>query len=177
MTRARVIAAMAGIITVLLLQATLIAPLFVPWPVSLPAVVVGAVALVDGPATGMSFGFAAGLTADLGSHHPAGVLAMTWLGVGLLCGTVADRHSLRRDALVVGVACGLAAAVGSLLLALVRSSGGSVHDALVYCAPAGLADAALAFTVVAGVGRMLHADSLRAPHPVYTELVLGPGRG
>jgi rod shape-determining protein MreD len=176
MTRARVAAAMAGIITVLLLQATLIAPLFVPWPVSLPAVVVAAVALVDGPATGMSFGFAAGLTADLGSHHPAGVLAMTWLGVGLLCGAVADRHSLRRDAVVVGVVCGLATGVGGLLLALVRS-GGSVHDALLYSAPAGLADAALAFAVVAGVRRMLHAESLRAPHPVYTELVLGPSRG
>jgi cell shape-determining protein MreD len=177
MTRARVAAAMAGIITVLLLQATLIAPLFVPWPVSLPAVLVAAVALVDGPATGMSFGFAAGLTADLGSHHPAGVLAMTWLGVGLLCGTVADRRSLRRDAVAVGLAGGLAAAFGGLLLALVRSSGSSVHDALLYSAPAALGDAALAFAVVAVVRRMLEADSLRAPHPVYTELVLGPSRG
>ena len=31
----------------------------------------------------MSFGFAAGLVADLGSAHPAGVLALCWLGVGV----------------------------------------------------------------------------------------------
>jgi rod shape-determining protein MreD len=177
MTRSRVAAAAAGIVTALLLQATLVGPVTAPFPVSLPAVLVAAIALVDGPATGMSFGFAAGLTADLGSHHPAGVLALTWLGIGLLCGTVADRRSLGRDAVTAGLACGLAAAVAALLLVVVRSGGGSVRDAVAYAGPAMIGDIVLALAVVAVVRRMLHTDSLRAPHPVYTELALGSGRG
>jgi rod shape-determining protein MreD len=167
---------MAGILTALLLQATLIAPVTAPYPVSLPAVLVAAVALMDGPATGMSFGFAAGLTADLGSRHPAGVLALVWLGVGLVCGLVADRRSVWRDALTAGVVCGPAAAVAGLLLQLVRS-GGSVRDTLVYLVPSTGGDIVLALLVVAVVRRMLDADSLRAPQPVYTELAVGSRRG
>jgi cell shape-determining protein MreD len=176
MTRARVVAAMAGILTALLLQGALIAPVSAPFPVSLPAVLVAAVALVDGPATGMSFGFAAGLMADLGSQHPAGVLALCWLGVGLVCGLVADRRSLRRDAVSAGLVCGLASAVATLLLVLVRSAG-SIVDAFTYAMPAALGDVLVALIIVAVVRRMLHSDSLRAPHPVFTELALGPRRG
>lgn len=176
MTRARVAAAMAGILTALLLQATLVAPVSAPFAVSLPAVLVAAVALVDGPATGMSFGFAAGLVADLGSRHPAGVLALSWLGVGLLCGTLADRRSLRRDALTAGVVCGLASSAATLLLALVHA-GGTVWDAVRDVVPAGIGDALLALVLVGLVRRMLHTDSLRAPHSVLTELAMGPRRG
>jgi rod shape-determining protein MreD len=176
MTRARVAAAMAGIVTALLVQATLVAPVSAPLPLSLPAVLVAAVALVDGPATGLSFGFATGLVADLGSQHPAGVLALCWMGVGLLCGAAADRRSLRRDALTAGVVCGLAAGVATLLLALVRSRA-SAADAIAYTLPAMLGDALLALVVLAIVRRMLRADSLRAPHPVYTELAVGARRG
>jgi cell shape-determining protein MreD len=176
MTRARVAAAMAGILTSLLLQATLVAPVTAPYPISLPAVLVAAVALRDGPAAGMSFGFAAGLTADLGSHHPAGVLALVWLGIGLLCGLVADRHTLRRDAVTAGAVCGLASGVAALLLQLVRS-GGSARDALAYTVPSVAGDIVLAFVVIALVRRMLAADSLRAPQPVYTELAVGQRRG
>jgi rod shape-determining protein MreD len=175
-TRARLIAAITAIITALLFQATLVAPGTAPYPVSLPAVLVAAVALIDGPATGMSMGFATGLLADLGSTHPAGVLALCWLGVGLACGTLADRRRLRQDALVAGVVCGLASAVATLLLDLVNSAG-SLHDAVVYTLPVIIGDAVLALGVIALTRRMLHSDSLRAPHPVYTELVLGPRRG
>lgn len=176
MTRARVAVAAAGILTSLLLQATLIAPLAGSVPISLPAVLVAAVALVDGPATGMSFGFAAGLTADLGSSHPAGVLALCWLGIGLACGAVAERRSGRRDAVNAGIVSGVAGAAAVLLLALVHSSG-SAHDAVVYTVPAIVGDILLALVVVAVVRRMLATDALRAPHPVYTELALGPRRG
>jgi cell shape-determining protein MreD len=176
MKRARLAAALAAIITALLLQAALVAPVSAPFPVSLPAVLVAAIALVDGPATGMSFGFAAGLTADLGSQHPAGILALCWLGVGLVCGTVADRHSVRRDAVTAGVVCGLASAVATVLLVVVRSAG-SVQDAVTYTVPAIIGDALLGLVVVAVTRRMLRSDSLRAPHPVYTELVLGSRRG
>ena len=98
MTRSRIAAALAGILTVLLLQATLVAPVCTPFAVSLPAVLVAAVALVDGPATGISFGFAAGLMADLGSRHPAGVLALCWLGVGLRARPDQSRVRRRRPA-------------------------------------------------------------------------------
>ena len=176
MTRARIAAAAAGILTALLLQATLVAPLCAPLPVSLPAVLVAAVAFMDGPATGMSFGFTAGLVADLGSQHPAGVLALCWLGVGLLCGTIADRHSLRHDAVIAGVVAGLAGALAEVFLLVVRS-GGTLHDVVVYTAPAAGVNVLLAVGVVALVRRMLGSDTLRAPHPVFTDLAIGARRG
>ena len=176
MTRARIVAAAAGSITALLVQATLVGPVTAPLAVSLPALVVAAVALVDGPATGMSFGFAVGLAADLGSRHPAGVLALCWLGVGLVCGLVADRRSLRRDALTVGVVCGPAGSVATLFLA-VTGRGGTAHDAVYQLLPTTLVAAVIALAVVPLVGRMLRSEQLRAPHPVYTELALGGRRG
>jgi hypothetical protein len=175
-SRARLVAAIAGLLTVLLVQATLVAPVMTPWAVSLPAVLVAAVALVDGPATGMSFGFATGLVADLGSRHPAGVLALCWLGVGLVCGMLADRHSVRRDALIAGVVCALAAAVAILLLTVLHR-GGSVGTAFSALVPTAVGDALLGLGVVPLVRRMLRSDSLRAPHPVYTELLVGQRHG
>jgi rod shape-determining protein MreD len=176
MRRARITAALAGMLTALLLQATLVAPATAPWLVSLPAVLVAAVALVDGPAAGMSFGFAIGLFADLGSQHPAGVLALCWLGVGLVCGLVADRRSLRRDAVAAGAVCGVASVVAAVLLAVVNSAA-SVSDSLRYLVPTAVGDALLAMLVIGIVRRMLHTDSLRAPHPVFTELAVGTRRG
>lgn len=172
MTRARVAVAVAAAITALLLQATVVAPATFPWAVSLPAVLVAAVALTDGPATGMSFGFATGLLADLGSHHPAGVLALCWLGVGLVAGSLADPRSVRRDAVVVGVVAGLGASASTLLLAVVHS-GGSLHDAVVHLPAVALGDAVLALGAVPLVRRVLRAETLRRPAPVYTELLVG----
>ena len=172
MTRSRIAAALAGILTVLLLQATLVAPVCTPFAVSLPAVLVAAVALVDGPATGISFGFAAGLMADLGSRHPAGVLALCWLGVGLVCGAISNRRSVRRDALTVGIVCGLAGSAATLLLTLMHR-GGTFWTAARDLLPTTVISAVLALGVVALVRRMLHSDTLRAPHAVHTELVLG----
>lgn len=176
MRRARLVAATAAMLTALLLQATVIGPATDPWPVSLPAVLVAAVGLVEGPATGMSLGFATGLLADLGSQHPAGVLALCWLGVGLACGLLADRHRLRRDALTVGVVCGLAAVAAAALLALVRTAT-SVSGALLYLIPTVAVDAVLAAAVLAVARRMLRTEWLRAPRPVYRELTVGGSRG
>lgn len=176
MNRARLIAALTGMITALLLQAALVAPVTAPWPVSLAVVLVAAVGLVDGPAAGMSFGFATGLLADLGSNHPAGVLALCWLGVGMLCGMVADRRSLRRDALTAGLVCAAGTFAATIVLAVTRS-GANATDAVVYAVPTAIGDALLAFVVLALVRRMLRTESLRAPHPVYTELVVAGRRG
>ena len=165
MTATRVAAAVAALITALLLQATVVAPATYPWPVSLPAVLVAAVALVDGPGTGMSLGFAAGLIADLGSHHPAGVLALCWLAVGVVCGTMSVLRSVRRDALLAGVVCAAASAVTIVLLDL---GNGSVDliAAVRYLAPTALVDTALALVLVPVVRAALCTEALRSRAPL-----------
>jgi rod shape-determining protein MreD len=176
MSRPRLVASLTGMITALLLQAALVAPVTAPWPVSLPAVLVAAVALVDGPAAGMSFGFATGLLADLGSNHPAGVLALCWLGIGLLCGLVADRRSLRRDAVTAGLVCAAGASAATIVLAVTRS-GVNAQDAILHALPTTIGDALLACAVLAVVRPMLRTESLRAPHPLYTDVVIAGRRG
>ncbi len=89
MTPRRVIAAAAAVITVLVLQAVVVSPVAGMVMVSLPAVLVAALAVEAGPSAGMSVGFAAGLLADLSSRHPAGVLALAWLLLGAGCGMFA----------------------------------------------------------------------------------------
>lgn len=175
MNRARLVAAMAAILTALLLQATVVGPVALPWVVSLPAVLVAAVALTDGVAAGMSFGFAAGLVADLGSHHAAGILALSWLALGLGCGRISGRHRLRRDVVVAAGAAALSTAVAALLVVVTAVTGDVVGIAGMLF-PTFLGDLLLALLVVPLVRRMLGSDSLRAPHPVYTELALGPQR-
>jgi hypothetical protein len=176
MTPPRIAAAAAGIVTALLLQATLVGPVCAPLSVSLPAVLVAAVALTDGPATGMSFGFVAGLAADLGSRHPAGILALCWLGVGVACGTVADRHTLRHDAVTAGVVSGVAGVVAGFALVVV-GEGGTLREVMVHAAPSVAVDVVLAVVVVALVRRMLRTDALRAPQPVFTDLRASVRRG
>jgi len=110
-------------ITALLLQATLVGPLTLPVPVSIAAVLVAAVALVDGPATGMSFGFSLGLIADLGSRHPAGVLALSWLALGLLAGSASARRSVRGDAAIAGILCAVSSTAAAMLLIVVHADG------------------------------------------------------
>jgi hypothetical protein len=176
MTRARIAAAAAGILTALLLQATVVGPALAPWPVSLPAVLVGAVALVDGPATGMSFGFATGLFADLGSRHPAGILALCWLGIGLAAGTVAVRGGRLRDVLTAGGLAGLATAAAGVALVVVHQ-GGTLAQVATGLLPSLAADLVLAAVLMPVVGRVLRAETLRAPHPVLTDLTIGSRRG
>jgi cell shape-determining protein MreD len=162
MTPRRAAAALAGIVTALVLQATLVAPVSAPLPVSLPAVIVAAVALVSGPGTGLCLGFVAGLLADLGSDHPAGVLAACWLAIGISCGIAADVVPRgRRAALAAGAIAGVWTVVAELVLTGLGRSGqtllGSVRDGL----PAALADMLLAWAVLPIVTAMLRSDVLR----------------
>ena len=171
MNRARIAAAIAALLTALLLQATLVGPLTLPVPASLPALLVAAIALVDGPGAGLAFGFAAGLVADLGSDHPAGILALCWMGIGLVCGCWSAPNSpSRRDAAIAAGVCGLASVVVTVLLAMTGADGATLADALRFALPATLLDALLALAVVPVVRRFLHSDRLRLPRPV---LVLG----
>lgn len=166
MTRLRVAAAIASMLTALLLQATLVTPLTMPAAASLPAVLVAAVALADGSAAGMSFGFAMGLVTDLGSRHPAGVLALCWLGLGLAAGSVAARRSVRIDAVMAAVLCSLAALASSTLLIVVHSDGVTLSQTMRTLVPTALVDALLALPVVALVRAALRNDALAPAQPV-----------
>jgi hypothetical protein len=88
MTIVRCVAGLAAVVSAMLVQATLVGPLTYPVPVSLPLLVVVGVAVLSGPSTGIALGFGAGLLADLTSHHPIGLLAVTWLGAGIVAGIV-----------------------------------------------------------------------------------------
>jgi rod shape-determining protein MreD len=173
----RFAAALAAMLTALLLQAALVAPLTMSVPVSLPAVVVAAVALTDGPATGMSFGFTVGLFADLGSSHPAGVLALSWLGLGVVCGLAADRRTVRGDAAVAALCCALAVVFATVLLAAVHAGGATGWPALRAAVPAGLGDALLALAVVRLVRAFLHTEALRARRAFGADVGARSARG
>ncbi len=174
MTRARVVAAIAALLTALVLQAALVGPLADTIPVCLPAVLVAAIAVVDGPGAGLAFGFAAGLITDLGSEHPAGVLALSWLAVGLVCGRLnAPNARVRHDVVVVALVCGLASVASTSLLAAIGADGAAAADAVRYAIPATLFDGLLALAVVPLARVLLRTDRLRAPRPV---LVLGDSR-
>jgi rod shape-determining protein MreD len=175
-TRLRVVAALAAMLSALVVQAGLVGPVTVPLPVSLPAILVAAVALADGPGAGMSFGFAAGLLADLGSRHPAGVLALVWLGLGRAAGQLAGRRSVRADAAAVAVLCAAAVLAGGVLLTVLHADGATLAVTLRGVVPAGLIDAVLALVVVPLVRRFLAASVLRPPAGL-SEIVLGGTRG
>ena len=173
MTRVRVAAALAAMLTALLLQATLVTPLTMPAAASLPAVLVAAVALTEGAATGMSFGFALGLVADLGSRHPAGALALCWLGLGLAAGTLSARRSVRLDAVMAAVLCTIAALASSIVLILVGADGVTLAETLRTIVPTALVDAVLALGVVAVTRAVLRNDALAPAQPVPDLVVAG----
>ena len=172
MNRLRLLLAATSALTALLLQATLIAPLSQPIAISLPAVLVACVAMVDGAGTGLAFGFVVGLLSDLGSAHPAGVLALAWMCVGLFCGTIAAQQSTWRDAVAAGFACGLATLGATLLLVVIGSGGATAFGALVDVVPAAIGDAFVAIVLVPITRAFLRSERLRAPHSVFTELAV-----
>ena len=88
MTIVRCAAGLAAVVSAMLVQATVIGPLVYPVPVSVPLLVVVGVAVLSGPGTGIALGFGAGLLADLTSHHPVGLLALTWMGAGIVAGVI-----------------------------------------------------------------------------------------
>lgn len=170
MTVSRLAAAVASLITVLLLQASLIGPLTFPVPVSLPALLVIVVALYAGPGVGMGLGFATGLLADLGSDHPAGVQALCWMAAGLLAGMVGGLATERgyRTRGVAAMAAVLGAAtscVVALVLAVLGSHAATAGLAARAVIPVGLTDALLGLVLVPIVRRMLRAQGVRAVRP------------
>jgi rod shape-determining protein MreD len=164
MTARRVMACIAAIATVSILQAMLIAPWTAPLAVSLPAVFVAAVGIEAGASAGLAVGFTAGLLADLGSRHPAGILALTWLLLGVFCGLLANSRRRRlTSALLVAVTAGLASFVVVVVLGLFGTPSNSLAGDLGLAAPTVLGDAVLALVVVAPLRAALRALRVRLP--------------
>jgi cell shape-determining protein MreD len=165
-TPARLATALAAILTALLLQATLVSPAAITAQLSLPAVLVAAVALESGPGTGMSLGFATGLTADLASAHAAGVFALCWLAVGVGCGVLADaRRRVLAQATIAAAACAVAGAAATLILAVIGDPGGTAGDAVRGLLPALLGDFVLALLIIPITRRFLRSAVLHLPAP------------
>jgi hypothetical protein len=173
----RIAAAAAAIVTALLLQGSLLAPLVAPVPVSVPAVLVAAVALIDGPGVGMALGFTAGLIADLSSRHAAGVLCLAWMAVGLSCGLfevpqvkrglaglppAPMRHLVARGIAAAAVACTLATLAAQLFLAAVGQDGATLADSFAHLIPTFAGDAVLALLLVPLARFMLTHGQLRS---------------
>ncbi|MHA3704669.1 rod shape-determining protein MreD [Jatrophihabitans sp. YIM 134969] len=162
MTGTRVAAAIAAVLTALLLQATVVGPLTMPAAVSLPALLVTIVALRSGPSTGMTFGFVTGFVADLASDHPAGVLALVWTLLGVAAGLVrrGSTDAWRRTSVVAAVLATLASVAAGVLLTVFGEPGAATLA--VQWAPVTL----LVQLVLAGllspvVTAFLHARALR----------------
>jgi rod shape-determining protein MreD len=170
-TVSRIAMAAASVITVLLLQATLIGPLTFPVPVSLPVLVVVVVGIHAGPGVGLGLGFATGLLADLGSDHPAGVLALCWMASGSVAGIVGGLATERGYATrgVAGMAAVLGAASSwlvAMMLAILGSHAASAWLAFRDVIPVGLVEALLGLIVVPVVRAMLRSQGIRTPRPV-----------
>jgi len=107
----------AAIVLALALQTTVLSRLPLPGnQPSLLLVLVVAAALAGGVPAGVGVGFTTGLAADLLSSHPAGLLALVFLLVGLLVGRIEapSERSVVWPIVVMAVA-----AVGSFLCYLV----------------------------------------------------------
>lgn len=107
--------AVLAVLTAVLLQGVVLAPLPLPGAgrPDLVLVVVVAFALAQGPAVGMAVGFGAGLLLDLLGDHPAGLLALVLCLVGYGCGVVADEADRSTLApLLIVAAAAVAATVG-----------------------------------------------------------------
>jgi cell shape-determining protein MreD len=170
----RIALACASLISALLLQATLIAPLTFPVPVSLPALLVVVVGLYAGPGIGVGFGFATGLIADLGSDHPAGVLALCWLGGGLVAGRIGGLVTSRGSSVRIAAATAavLATATGltvSVILAVLGDGRAGPLQTLGWLVPVGLTDALLALLLVPLVRSTLRVHLIR---PGRAEVIL-----
>lgn len=163
MTPTRAAAAVAALITALLLQATIVGPLSLPSSATLPGLLVAVVAVRSGPATGMTFGFVTGLVADLASNHPAGVLALTWTLLGVvagLVGTVPGHETRRRAAGAAAVTTTLATVVAGVLLTAAGQAGQGTQ-ALRWSPATLLVELLLAFFLVPVVSAFLRARALR----------------
>lgn len=160
----RAFAAALLVLTAVLLQVTAFNRIPLPraHPQLLVAVVVS-VALVEGPLTGASVGFAAGLVADLLSEHALGQVALVLALVGYGCGLLRGEEDRSVGVPILAIAVATAGAVlANAGLGLVLGSPGLAAAPLGISAAAGALYAALlapfVFPVVRGLFRRLDVE-------------------
>jgi rod shape-determining protein MreD len=115
-TTRRFLLGAATVLTALLLQTTVVSRL--PLPGAAPdllLVLVVAYALAEGPLSGMTTGFIAGVLADSLADHALGRLALAYAVVGYLTGMIDDDNE--RSTLIPFLAVGLGALGGVLIFA------------------------------------------------------------
>lgn len=154
MSTPRALLAAVLVVSAVLLQTTLVAPLHLPYGrPDLVLVVVVAVALAGGPTAGMAAGFGGGLLADLLSDHPAGLLALLLCVVGFATGLLPNEMRRR---ILTGLGAVAGAAVAATLgyaglLGIIGSPRLDWHVVASYLPGSAAYDALLALIVVPAV--------------------------
>lgn len=167
MTPTRFLLGAATVLTALLLQTTVVTRLPLPGvEPDLLLVLVVAFALAEGPLSGMTTGFVAGLLADLLSTHELGRLALAYALAGYVAGMLrddADRSALMPFAAVaLGGATGLLAfAAEGVLLGDTRITWGATALGLVSSVPYDVVLTPFVVPVLGALVRRLDVDPLR----------------
>lgn len=167
MTAQRFLLGAASVLTVLLLQLTVIGRL--PLPGAAPdllLVLVVAFALAEGPSSGMITGFVAGLMADALSTHEIGRLALAYALAGYVTGLLQDdteRSTIQPfGAVLLGALTSLGAfAATGILLADEHVTWYSVSRAAVSSVPYDVILTPFVVPLVSGLVRRLDVDPLR----------------
>ena len=167
MTFQRFLLGAASVLTALLLQLTVVARLPLPGVApDLLLVLVVAFALTEGPMSGMTTGFIAGLLADALSVHEMGRLALAYAVAGYFAGLLQD-DTERSTLLPFGaVLLGALAALGAfsfegILLADRHISLYSVLRTAISSVPYDVVLTPFVVPVVSGLVRRLDVDPLR----------------
>lgn len=167
MTPTRFLLGAATVLTALLLQTTVVTRLPLPGvEPDLLLVLVVAFALAEGPLSGMTTGFVAGLLSDLLSTHEVGRLALAYAVAGYLTGMLrddADRSSLLPFGAVAlgGSAALLAFAAEGVLLGDARITWAATTLGLVTSVPYDVVLTPFVVPVIAALVRRLDVDPLR----------------
>lgn len=166
MTVQRFLLGASSIITVLLLQATVIGRLPLPGAApDLVLVLVIAFALAEGPMSGMTTGFLAGLLADGLSDHEMGRLALAYALAGYVTGMLQDdEHSALQPfgAVFLGALTWLGAYTAEgILLGDLRLSVHSVGRIALSGVPYDVVLTPFVVPLIGGLVRRLDLDPLR----------------
>jgi len=157
----------ATVLTALLLQATVVERLPLPGVApDLLVILVVAYALVEGPLSGLTTGFIAGLLADASADHALGRLALAYTVVGYLVGLIEDDRdrSVLLPFLAVGFgALGAVLVYGAegILLGDPRVTIAAITRSIVSSVPYAVVLTPLVVPVVAALVRRIDADPVR----------------